>query len=228
MAPQAVNWDDLKNRTASSLALGLLALFCVWMGGVIFSALVILAAVIMVGEWKKLTAEETNAFYLFGYLYIILPCSCIIWLRSLAIPTDQTLGFKIVLALVAVITATDTGAYFIGKKFGYNKLSPSISPNKTWEGLLGGVAAATATGILFAAYINVPKVLTAAILISPIIAVIAQIGDLFKSWVKRKAGVKDSGTLIPGHGGVLDRLDGYMFAAPILSIIVYFAIREML
>jgi phosphatidate cytidylyltransferase len=121
----------------------------------------------------------------------------------------------------------DMGAYFTGRKWGQHKLCPSISPNKTWEGLAGGVAAATLVGVLFAFYMNIPKILGASVIISPTIAVIAQIGDLFKSWIKRKAGVKDSGTLLPGHGGLLDRMDSYLFAAPVLSLIVYFALRAV-
>ncbi|HEU5046296.1 MAG TPA: phosphatidate cytidylyltransferase [Rickettsiales bacterium] len=227
MAPQAsFKWNDLRARVFSGLAMGVIALLCIWMGGVAFSCLVIAAAIIMMKEWDALVADQINAFRVFGYPYIILPCACILWLRTITTASDALLGFKIVLALSAVITATDTGAYFTGKKLGHTKLAPTISPNKTWEGLAGGIAAATLTGLLFAPYLNVSQSYVAALLVSPVIAIIAQCGDLFKSWVKRRAGVKDSGSLIPGHGGVLDRLDGYMFAAPLLALIIGIALRE--
>lgn len=228
MAPQANpdKWNDLRVRALSGLALAAFALLCMWIGGIAFGCLVIAAAIIMMREWEMLVADQINAFHAAGYPYIILPCACLLWLRDISLPNDSLLGFKIVLALSAVITATDTGAYFTGKKFGHTKLAPAISPNKTWEGLAGGVTAATLTGLLFAPYLNVSQSFVAALLISPLIAVIAQCGDLFKSWIKRRAGVKDSGSIIPGHGGLLDRFDGYMFAAPILAIIVHFALRE--
>lgn len=227
MALQADNsgkWNDLKTRASSSAALAMIALLCMWAGGILFAGITILAAIMMMKEWENLTSDQINIFRVIGYPYIILPCACIISLRSIAITGDSMFGFKVVFALVAVISATDIGAYFTGKKFGHNKLMPSISPNKTWEGLAGGTAAATLTGLLFAPYINIPQSFIVALLVSPVIALIAQAGDLFKSWMKRKAGVKDSGSLIPGHGGLLDRLDGYMFATPILALIVYFAL----
>ncbi len=222
------NWDDLGTRTASSVALALLALFCVWLGGVAFTSLVILAAVLLIREWSNLTTNQPLVMRLMGYVYIILPCSCIIWLRDINLPSDYNFGFKVVLALIAIISATDTGAYFAGKKFGYNKLWPSVSPNKTWEGLLGGIAVATVTGMIFAAYINLQQSFIAILFISPIIAVVAQAGDLFKSWIKRRAGVKDSGTLIPGHGGLLDRIDGYMFTTPLLALIIHLALKDIM
>lgn len=222
------NWSDLKNRTVSSIALAALSLFCVWMGGVFFIALIICAAVLMLKEWKELTVAQDNSIQLLGYPCVILPCSCILWLRDISIASDPSLGFKIVFTLIAVISATDIGAYFTGRQIGKNKLSPSISPNKTWEGLGGGVVAATIAGLVFSSFIHIPNVLAISIVVSPLIAVIAQIGDLFKSWIKRKAGVKDSGTLLPGHGGLLDRFDSYLFATPVLSVIVYFALRAVL
>lgn len=230
MEPQAEkgSWSDLRTRALSSVAFAVVGLLCLWIGGVAFPSLIILAAIIMVQEWENLTQKHTKAVRLSGYAYIILPCACLLWMRSICVPSDPSLGFKIALALIAVISATDTGAYFAGKKFGNNKLAPAISPNKTWEGLIGGVVAATITGTLFSPYINIHQSVTLAISVSPMIAIVAQIGDLFKSWMKRRAGVKDSGNILPGHGGLLDRLDGYMFTAPILAIIIHFALKEIM
>jgi len=225
-ANKSPEWLDLKTRTTSAFVLLILTVICVSLGGVAFSAIVLYAAITMTKEWENLVEDQAPIFRIAGYAYVILPCACILWLRSIDIASDNNLGFKIVFALIAIISATDIGAYFTGRKFGHTKLWPSVSPNKTWEGLAGGVLAATFTGMLFAPYINAPKIFITALLVSPLIALVAQTGDLFKSWIKRKAGVKDSGTLIPGHGGLLDRLDGYMFATPILAAIVYFALRS--
>ncbi len=231
MEPQADEsgtWRDLKTRTISSAAMAVLVLCFIWIGGIAFSSLVMLAAMLMAKEWEELTTNRKQSVKLSGYIYIIIPCSCMLWIRNIGTASDPLFGLKVVLGLVAVISATDMGAYFTGKQFGYNKLCPTISPNKTWEGLVGGVAAATAVGILFAPYINLPHSVTMAMYVSPIIALVAQLGDLFKSLLKRKAGVKDTGTLIPGHGGLLDRLDGYMFNAPIVAAIVYYAVKEII
>ena len=209
----ANRWKDLKTRTASSIALAAIALICIWLGGIIFYSLIILAAIILIKEWRNLTTEQPQLFYLLGYVYIILPCSCILWLRELDI--------RLLFSLIAIISATDIAAYFVGKKFGRNKLAYKISPNKTWEGLAGGVISASLVSLVCSQYI-LDFSIYFAFISGSIIAVLAQIGDLFKSWIKRKAGVKNSGNILPGHGGLLDRLDGYMFTAPILALLVYY------
>jgi len=107
---------------------------------------------------------------------------------------------------VFIVTwSTDIGAYFAGRRFGRRKLAPSISPGKTVEGLYGGIAAATLLGGAWAYATHLGVALFA---LAPILAIAAQAGDLFESAIKRRAGVKDSGAWLPGHGGVLDRLDG--------------------
>jgi len=111
----------------------------------------------------------------------------------------------------------DIGAYFAGKYIGGPKLAPMISPNKTWAGLIGGIALATAFGWLLHWRYGLAVRLTLA---TPFLAMLAQGGDLFESWLKRRAGKKDSGTLFPGHGGVLDRLDGLVPVAPVAAFLV--------
>ena len=123
------------------------------------------------------------------------------------------LGREMLVFLVVVVWASDIGAYAVGRLAGGRKLAPSISPGKTWSGAFGGLGAAVVVGWLLAAVAGVPGrwgVAAAA----GVLAVASQVGDLFESWVKRQFGVKDSGWLIPGHGGVLDRLDGVLAAAP--------------
>ena len=118
---------------------------------------------------------------------------------------------------LALVWATDIGAYFAGRAIGGPKLWPSVSPNKTWAGLIGGVLAASLLAALLHAAAGLPLRLTLA---TPLLAVLAQGGDLYESALKRRAGVKDSGTLLPGHGGVMDRLDGLVPVAPVAAALV--------
>jgi phosphatidate cytidylyltransferase len=130
---------------------------------------------------------------------------------------DQT-GLIAILFLFAVVWATDIFAYFVGRSLGGPKLAPSISPGKTQSGALGGAAGGVVAGVALAAYAglaNLPLLALVAFLLS----VVSQIGDLFESWVKRRHGVKDSGNLIPGHGGVMDRVDGLVAAALALYLV---------
>jgi phosphatidate cytidylyltransferase len=116
-----------------------------------------------------------------------------------------------VLGLIGIVVATDVGAYFAGRTLGGPKIAPSISPSKTWSGLIGGMLAASLFAVALAMRVSPVfsmEELVLAILFGAFLAVVAQAGDFFESWMKRKAGVKDSGAMIPGHGGVLDRIDG--------------------
>jgi phosphatidate cytidylyltransferase len=131
---------------------------------------------------------------------------------------DLPHGMQLVFWLVIVVVATDVFAYLTGRSIGGPKLAPRISPGKTWSGLAGGVAAAVILGAL-AAGLGGWGWLQGG-LFAGILALVAQSGDLFESFIKRRAGVKDSGHLIPGHGGMLDRLDGYLFAVPTLAVLV--------
>jgi phosphatidate cytidylyltransferase len=125
-------------------------------------------------------------------------------------------GFGLTLWTLAIVWATDIGAYFVGRYFGGPKLAPSISPAKTWSGLVGGAVAAGVAGPIIASQgHNMPL---ACYFLGAPLGLLAQGGDLFESWLKRVAGVKDSGTLIPGHGGVLDRLDGVVPVATLMGL----------
>jgi phosphatidate cytidylyltransferase len=120
--------------------------------------------------------------------------------------------------LLLVVWTTDIGAYFAGRSIGGPKLAPRISPGKTWAGLVGGMAAAGLVGGLLTALAGAGFWLAAGL--GALLAAVAQAGDLFESRLKRHAGVKDSGHLIPGHGGLLDRIDGLVFAAPTFALVV--------
>ena len=117
------------------------------------------------------------------------------------------------LSLLILIWSNDSGAYFIGKPLGKHKLMPAVSPGKSWEGFVGGAFfAALAAGLLFG---------WQAIWMGPMMAVLATAGDLLESAWKRSNGIKDSGNLMPGHGGVLDRFDGFIIAAPVYALVLY-------
>ncbi len=149
-----------------------------------------------------------------GVLYVGLPSIALIWLRGHAL-----IGQLGVVWLFVVVWATDTGAFALGRMIGGPKLWPRLSPNKTWAGLLGGVLLATTAGWV-AAILGRLTPLIGWVLVSALVALSAEAGDLVESALKRRFRVKDSGGLIPGHGGVLDRLDGLMFAAPVLALVV--------
>jgi len=127
-------------------------------------------------------------------------------------------GVNWLIWLLFVVAFTDVGAFFVGKSIGKTQFSPT-SPNKTLEGVIGGVLVATIMGTLFAYYMNLDTLLSATI-ISFLTANASIFGDLFESYLKREAGVKDSGDILPGHGGVLDRVDGYLFGAVIMLIVL--------
>ena len=149
-----------------------------------------------------------------GVLYIGLPAGAFAWLRT--VPPD---GLSLVAWLVAVVVACDVMAYFTGRAVGGPRLAPRISPAKTWAGLGGAVAG----GLLVGAFLAQAFVLSDAVvggLAGAVAALVAQGGDVLESAVKRRAGVKNSGRLIPGHGGVLDRIDGYMTAGPVLAVVI--------
>ncbi len=152
-----------------------------------------------------------------GVVYIAVPCIAVIWLRA-----APAVGLETIVWLLAVVWATDVGAYFAGRGIGGPKLAPRISPGKTWAGLVGGVVCAALVGAATTVLLELPS-RAPLILLSALLAVVAQAGDLFESLVKRRFEAKDSGELIPGHGGVLDRLDGLLAAAPVVAVITVFS-----
>jgi phosphatidate cytidylyltransferase len=146
-----------------------------------------------------------------GMLYAGLPVLSLFYIHG------QYDGIDFSFWTLAIVWATDIGAYFSGRTFGGPKLAPVWSPNKTWSGLIGGMIAAEIVGIGLTHFLHVPMRLA---VLAGILAVAAQMGDLFESQMKRRAGVKDSGKLLPGHGGVMDRLDGCVPVLCIVALIV--------
>jgi phosphatidate cytidylyltransferase len=238
---------NLLTRTLSTLILGPVVLLVIWLGGWPFQLLLCCASLIMYLEWKnmilrgvyhgKVEVKKWAIAWLFGgALYVIIPSLSLLFLRTgmapcqqgWECPGDTTADAPMYLTfwLLLIVWATDIGAYAAGRTIGGPKLAPSISPKKTWAGFGGGMLAAALTAWLLslsprfsyteAALSPLPVALGGALF-----AVISQAGDLFESWVKRRFGVKDSGNLIPGHGGLLDRVDGLMFAAPALTALIW-------
>jgi phosphatidate cytidylyltransferase len=128
-----------------------------------------------------------------------------------------------ILLLVLGVWAYDTGAYFVGRRFGRRRFLAHLSPSKTYAGLIGGTVAATIVVALLLAGLGQAPV--AGLALGPLVALASQAGDLAESMLKRAAGAKESGTLIPGHGGILDRVDSFLFAAPVVTLFVVAAVR---
>jgi len=177
-----------------------------------------LAAIFWIGVapawmWRGVSASHTRLLAIAGFV-VLVPAS----LAMAVLP-----GLQVILVL-ALVSLTDAGAYFVGSAWGRNKLAPSISPGKTREGALGGLAVALLYAIICGAFVEgiawVTYLLSAAL-----IAVLSIVGDLFESAVKRQAGAKDSGTLLPGHGGVLDRVDSATATLPLAALLIPWVAR---
>jgi len=154
-------------------------------------------------------ALEAIARQVMGIIYIPLFLSCLVLIRN------SSDGVKWVFFLLLLVFACDTGAYYIGTYMGRRKLCPSISPGKTVEGSIGGLAASLGAGLIFKNFFLPQMPWESIILFCISIAAAGQVGDLFESALKRSANVKDSGAILPGHGGILDRIDALLFAAPV-------------
>jgi phosphatidate cytidylyltransferase len=199
----------VRTITATALALGGVTLFKLLSPGGFVTLLVVLLVYILAIEWPRFNLWWLTPWYpvlpllALMHLYLIQP---VLWA-----------------CLICVVAAYDTGAYFFGSWLGTTKIVPAISPGKTAEGLVGGFLSAGFMTLV--CYYFLQKSLYFGILtlylIGCSIGIIAFLGDLFESYLKRKAGLKDSGSLLPGHGGILDRIDGLLAAALIIEIIVY-------
>jgi phosphatidate cytidylyltransferase len=193
---------------AAALAVGLAALGFVGLGLLALPIGAILAMLLSLGRH--------GLFAALGVLYAGLPAVIMIWLRS-----DATYGLRAAVFVILLVIASDTGAFLAGRGLAGPRLWPSVSPNKTWAGLFGGVLAGGLVGLLMALALPAASPLrlgaTAAVL-----AFLAQMGDLMESAIKRRFGAKDSSALIPGHGGIMDRLDGLVIAATAAGLAGFF------
>lgn len=199
--------SDLPVRLASAIVMLVIAGSALWLGGWFWYGFVALVAGICLFEFSRLVrgafgvGVKSTIGVLAGALYI-----------GLAGLSLANLPVAVLAGVIAVVIATDVGAYFSGRTIGGPKIAPKISPSKTWAGLIGGAILAGIVSGSFFLYnvgeIRFSLMLIIAFVIGAVLAVLAQCGDFFESWLKRKAGVKDSSNLIPGHGGVFDRIDG--------------------
>ncbi len=195
--------------TLGRVDLGFLSLGC---------GLVAVFAYALVAGRERRASEAGAPWIAGGILYVGLPAMILVWIRD-------DFGLWAAFWLFALVWATDTGAYAFGRLIGGAKLAPRISPNKTWAGLIGGMACAAAVGVGIVMAGGGQGMMVLAVL-SAGLAVVAQAGDLFESWVKRHFHVKDTGSIMPGHGGLLDRVDGLLAASVVVALIGYFDGQE--
>ncbi len=203
--------NELVVRSLAGLVLILLALGTAFLGGYSFAVFVALASVMIFYEWRRLVAGWGFGWKIVGFIYALLPALSLLWIRDRA-----PQGLELLLWIFIVTWTTDIGAYFAGRAIGGPRLAPRISPNKTVAGLVGGVVSAALAGY---AWVELTSLSAALFWLAPLFAAAAQGGDLFESWIKRKAGVKDSGGWLPGHGGALDRLDGLVVVAALTAAV---------
>lgn len=205
------NWSDLRARTLSALVMLAVGAVAIWLGGPVYLLLVLAAVGAMQWElWRMTLGQGRDAALWAGYgLVILLAGAALIWLRGL--PN----GFLLICWLLAVVIASDVMGYFAGRALGGPKFWPRISPKKTWSGTVAGWIGAALVGAIFAALDRGTG--SGLVLLSPVVAFAGQMGDIAESAIKRRAGVKDSSHLIPGHGGVLDRFDALIFAAIVVG-----------
>jgi phosphatidate cytidylyltransferase len=228
----AAKKSDLPTRALSAVVMVAVAGAALWFGGAVLAGFIWLVALVGFGEFVLLVLKATPrpvwriASILAGAAYF-----------GIAARVMASLDNYYLFAAVGVVIATDIGAYFTGRAIGGPKIAPRISPSKTWAGLFGGMVFAAwwlamVAGVFFytAGYRDWSELVdiawddvTGAALVGALLAVIAQAGDFFQSWLKRRAGVKDSSKLIPGNGGVFDRIDGMLAVALIVGFLSGFA-----
>ena len=195
-----------------------LLLFNAMARGPFFMTLSILASWVIVLSALRLfaypdlrnRAVDDVAKTVMGLVYVCLPLALLVFIDK------HPQGNQWVFFLLTIIFANDTGAYYAGRFLGKHKLHPSVSPNKTWEGTIGGIAMSVVASYIFVLIFPLFKSDLHRILVTVSIAVFGQIGDLTESMLKRNYGRKDAGKILPGHGGLLDRIDGLLFGIPVL------------
>ncbi len=203
--------SNLALRIVSAAVLAPVAIAAAYFGGWPFALFWAAAAIAVVWEWTRLV--KGPAWIAAGILYAAAMFMAPVLLRA-----DAAFGLLAIVLLFAIVWSTDIFGYFAGRAIGGPKLLPAVSPKKTWAGAIAGTLGAMIVAVLVARLFgSFSTVAIAAVAL--LLSVCAQAGDLFESWVKRKFGVKDSSQLIPGHGGVMDRLDGFWAAAVVGCVI---------
>jgi phosphatidate cytidylyltransferase len=207
---QAIHVQTIVTGAAVALAVAALAF------GAISVAFVLLIIGAVVAYFLALQRDDNPLWHAVGVLYIGLPALALVSLRVLPAKSQ---GIWLVLGLFAIVWATDTGALIFGKLIGGKKLAPKLSPGKTWAGTIGGTVTALVVFLPFVAIFAVNAF--SALAFAAGLSVVAHLGDLLESAIKRYFGYKDSGGLIPGHGGMLDRVDSLFAASVAMALIVF-------
>lgn len=212
--------STLLKRAMSAAVLGPAAFLIILYGGLPFIVFVLFCASLALYEWIHLSLRtgRTFLFIALGLVYIPVSFWCCYWLRA------EYPAF-IALLFICMVWGSDIGAYFVGKTFRGPKMAKHISPNKTWAGFAGAIIVPAVLALIFFIYISGFQfsdvwVFNVAVISGVAIGVVGQAGDLIISVLKRQAHVKDSGYLIPGHGGLLDRIDSMLLSAPVFLFIV--------
>jgi len=218
-----VGRNNLAVRAAAALVMAPLALAVTWWGGWPFVVFWMAAGIVVFIEWTALTVHSSAGgaawvgrrwlWILAGLVYAVL-----LVLATVVLRLDSTAGLVGILFLFAVVWMTDVAAYFAGRALQGPKLWPKVSPNKTWSGAIGGAVAGTAGGVAVAAAGGFGAI-AAVVAVAFILSLVSQAGDLAESALKRRFGVKDASLLIPGHGGLLDRLDGFAAAVVVAALL---------
>lgn len=222
--------SDLGVRTASAVVMVAVAGTALWLGGAVWTVFVAAVALGVLWEWVRLSrCIATGPVRLFAWLVAGL---AYVGTAAFELVTLRNEVFHLLMAWIVLgVIATDIGAYLTGRTFGGPKIAPKISPSKTWSGLAGGILGASIVILIVRSVANTGAIfnfepgtirndLHSALFDGTVLAVIAQSGDFFESWMKRKAGVKDSGHLIPGHGGLFDRVDGLLAVCFAIGVMV--------
>ncbi len=220
--------SPLVKRILSAAVLAPLATYAIWFGGIPFYILMALAFGISVQEWSRLSLREGRVNWKLlaaGVVYIGVAFMACIWLREF-----EDWGFFLLLYVFFAVWACDIGAYTFGRLIGGPKMAPSVSPNKTWAGLVGGCLSAIAAVMLYDAWLSTrlgePVIERFSYFfqatLGMLLAVVGQLGDLMESYLKRQVGLKDSGSLIPGHGGLLDRIDALLLTLPVYAVVIFY------
>ncbi len=177
-----------------------------------FLVLLVVSLIALLKEWWELSANLNGYLrrFVIGFFWFAPALFALGWLR-------YVYGASPVFWAVSIVVASDVAAYFCGRTFGKRKIFPLISPGKTWEGFLGGLTAAGVVGVVLGIILGGDWA-AGGVLVALLTSISGVIGDLTESYVKRCAGVKDSGKILPGHGGILDRLDSHLFGLPIFVV----------
>jgi len=200
-------------RVVSSVVLAPLAVAVAYVGGLPFALFWTVAASIVLWEWARLVRSSAQSgLPSAGWLVLGVLYAGVLLVAPILLRRDAALGFVAILVVFAIVWATDIAAYFAGRAIGGPKLWPAVSPKKTWSGAIGGTLGGVAAGLLVVKLSGL-AVSPMLVLVAIGLSVVAQAGDLLESAVKRHFGAKDASQLIPGHGGLMDRLDGFLTAA---------------